>query len=139
MNITTHTIPSKNSYNLAFTLFKAEDQQSKNITILISPAMAVLQRYYKSFAEYLCNKSYNVLTFDHIGTGESPFDLKDKTVRYEDWATFDIELLIEWIENNLHTPIYYVAHSAGGQILGITPSAKKIKKIFIFNSLNCYL
>lgn len=134
MNITTHTIPSKNNYNLAFTLFKAEELQQKNITVLISPAMAVLQRYYKSFSEYLCNKGYNVLTFDHIGTGESPFDLKDKTVRYEDWATFDIELLIEWIEINLHTPIYYIAHSAGGQILGIAPSAKKVKKIFIINS-----
>lgn len=134
MTTTISIIPSKNNYDLSFTVFEPDDQELKNITILISPAMAVLQRYYKSFAEYLCNKGYNVLTFDHIGTGESKFDVKDSSIQYKDWATCDIELLVEWIEKNLQTPIYYIAHSAGGQLLGITPSAKKFEKIFIISS-----
>ena len=96
--------------------------------------MAVLQRYYEPFSEFLCIKGYYVITFDHVGTGKSQFNPKDKTISYEDWGKLDIELLISWIETNLKTEINYIAHSAGGQILGVTPSAKKFSKIFIISS-----
>ena len=134
MNITTDILIIKNNYKLSFTLYKPEDKLVKNITVLISPAMAVLQRYYKPFSEYLCNKGYYVITFDQIGTGESKFDPKDKDINYDDWGRLVIEMLINWIKTNLKTEIYYVAHSAGGQLLGIAPSSKMVSKIFIISS-----
>ena len=134
MDVSISTLKSKNNFDLSFTLFKNDPTSSKNITILIAPAMAVLQRYYRSFAEYLCLKGYNVITFDYLGIGESKININDKSINYEDWATYDITLLIDWIEINLHTKIYYIAHSAGGQLLGLSPSAKKLNKIFIISS-----
>lgn len=134
MDIAIHDSVIKNNYKLSFTLFKPERESAKSITILISPAMAVLQRYYRSFSEFLCTKGYYVITFDHIGTGDSKFDPKDNGVSYDDWGRLDIEMLIQWIETNLKTEIYYVAHSAGGQLLGLVPSAKNVSKIFIISS-----
>lgn len=134
MDISFHSITIKDNYNLSFTLFKPEREFTKNITILISPAMAVVQGYYKSFSEFLCIKGYNVITFDHIGTGNSQFNIKDKTISYEDWGKLDIELLTSWIKTSLNTEIIYIGHSSGGQLLGVTPSAKKFIKIFIISS-----
>ena len=134
MNTEIFSIKSKNGYNLLFTLFKHDSNTPKNATILIAPAMAVLQRYYRSFAEYLSLKGYNVITFDYLGIGESKIDIYDNTITYEDWAKYDITFLIDWIEQNLQTKIYYIAHSAGGQLLGLSPSAKKLNKIFIISS-----
>lgn len=86
MQINEEKISSKNNYLLSFTIFKPETDQKKNITVLIAPAMAVLQKYYWKFAEYVCEKGYNVITFDYLGIGKSKFDFKDKSVTYEDWG-----------------------------------------------------
>ena len=87
--------------------------------------MAVLQKYYKKFAEYLCEKGFNVITFDYLGIGESKFDLKDKTITYKDWGQ-NIDEILQWIHNNLKSEIFYLAHSAGGQLLGLAPSSSKL-------------
>jgi len=134
MKLTQQTISSKNSYKLSFTVFEPEKTDSKNITVLIAPAMAVLQKYYHKFAEYLCELGYHVVTFDYLGIGSSLFDFKDYSVTYQDWATYDITLLITWIKDNLKTEIYYIAHSAGGQLLGLTPANTNITKVFIISA-----
>lgn len=134
MHSAKYSLSSKNSYSVSFTLYKSEQALSKNITILIASAMAVPQRYYRYFSEYLCDKGYNVITFDYLGVGESLIHPKDRSVLYEDWGKYDVNLLINWIDENLKTPIYYIAHSAGGQILGLAPNSTKIAKIFIISS-----
>ena len=63
---TKHSLISKNNYRLSFTLFKPDEGNSNGITALIASAMAVPQHYYKSFAEYLIFKGYNVITFDYL-------------------------------------------------------------------------
>lgn len=39
--------------------------------IIMAGATGVSQRFYKRFAEYACNRGYNVLTMDYRGIGES--------------------------------------------------------------------
>lgn len=62
MDISPQNIAKKDNYNLSFALFKPVNEIMKNITILISLVMAVLQEYYRTFSEFLWKKGYNVIT-----------------------------------------------------------------------------
>lgn len=125
MRKTVQSLTSKNGYNLSFTLFETDSQVPTEKTVLIVPAMAVLQRYYEKFSEYLCNKGFNVITFDYLGIGESKINLKDKSITYQDWAG-NIDQILEWIDKRFKTEIVVIAHSAGGQLLGLVPLAEKL-------------
>lgn len=124
------TIPSKNGILLNYTEFHPDQSVKNNKAIIISPAMAVKQHYYKSFANHVCEMGFYVVTFNNIGVGKKKLD----DLNYYDWARFDLTIMINLVYDKKYDEIIYIAHSAGGQLLGLTPSYDKLSKIFIVNS-----
>lgn len=102
--------------------------------VVIGSALGVSQHYYKRFANYLVDQNYHVLTFDYRYTGDSSASFKSKDINLEDWGRQDIEAAIVFAEEKA-LPVYFVGHSIGGQLVGLAPSAKKLKKlVFVASS-----
>ncbi len=47
------------------------DRSNAKALVIVHPGTAVVQAFYKGFAEYLFNRGFSVLTYDYRGTGLS--------------------------------------------------------------------
>lgn len=85
--------------------------------------MGVPRRVYRAFASYLAERGFPVLTFDYCGiaASRSALSVRPKT-SIEDWARLDLPAAIEAAaEEQPGLPLVHLAHSVGGQILGLAP------------------
>ncbi len=65
--------------------------------VIVHPATAVVQGFYKGFAEYLYKRGFSVITYDYRGTGLS----KSGRVRLNkntmsDWIEQDVGCITAW-------------------------------------------
>ncbi len=123
----TFEVTTQDGYTIHGSYFSATHNGSK--TVLINSAVGVKRRYYDSFANFLANKGFSTVTFDYRGIGDSrPRSLKGFRAKMEDWGSHDIPCILEWIARLPETKdIYLVCHSAGGQLIGLTPGIKCVK------------
>lgn len=123
-------ISCKDSYQLAAQFYSAQDS-TKEYPILICPATGITKGFYHSFAEWLNQQGYNVLSFDFRGIGESLHgELKNSSASINDWGLLDIPAAIEALLNRTQAEkVIIIGHSAGGQLLGINPSYHKVAKV----------
>ncbi|MCP6570913.1 alpha/beta fold hydrolase, partial [Klebsiella pneumoniae] len=64
--------------------------------ILICAATGITKNFYHSFATWLSQQGYDVLSFDFRGIGESLHGaLKQRTASITYWGTLDIPALID--------------------------------------------
>ncbi len=98
--------------------------------LVVASATGVLQRYYQSYARFMADAGYAVLTFDYRGIGASrPARLRGVPFRMQDWGIHDLTAAIDYVGRTFPaTPVDYVGHSVGGQILGLSPSCVKIRR-----------
>ncbi|MFB6345485.1 MAG: alpha/beta fold hydrolase, partial [bacterium] len=113
------TVPATDDYQLAGTIYRPE-ATSKG-AIVITSAMAVARSFYQPFARWFADRGFSVLTFDYRGIGNSaPEDLRGFQGTVADWALKDIQGAINWMkEFTPDGPLYVIAHSIGGQIMGL--------------------
>jgi predicted alpha/beta hydrolase len=126
-------IRTDDDYLLGATLYSAGDSAK---LVLIIPASATPQRYYRRFALYLQDKGYNVLTFDYRGIGEflhGNIRLSEATM--SDWGKHDLRAVIDWTATK-YSHLYAVGHSVAGQILPLSGRADKFEKIYLVASQN---
>jgi predicted alpha/beta hydrolase len=85
--------------------------------------MGVSQDYYAEFAHWLAERGYSVVTFDYRGMGHSRHgSLRGFKADIFDWAKLDCSTAMEALEERFpDTPIYWIGHSLGGQILPFFP------------------
>lgn len=123
-------IRCKDGYQLAAQFYPATDN-TKQYPILICPATGITKVFYHAFAEWLNQQGYPVLSFDFRGIGESLHgELKHSTASINDWGTLDIPAAIETLLEKTHAEkVIIIGHSAGGQLLGITPNYQKVAKV----------
>ena len=96
--------------------------------------MGVTQDYYGALAKWLADKGFLAVTFDYYGMGSSlRGKLRDIDVDILQWARADCSAMIEALCARLpDTPLYWIGHSLGAQILPFTPNWTKVSKaIFI--------
>jgi len=131
-------IATPSGYPLSLTKFSANTP--KNKVALICSATGVLQGYYEKFASFLSSKNITTYTFDYAGIGASKKkNLKNFDVSLTNWATNDINSVLEYIKNtHPSAEIDCICHSIGGQILGLTPSNKYINNIILVASQSGY-
>lgn len=117
-------------FKLAGAFYTAEN--SKRL-LIIGSAFGVPYQYYKHIAHYFRENGISVLAFDYRGISHSKEGNMDaKDILMQHWGELDIEAAIQWaLENHSPDQIYYMGHSAGGQILGLAKSSPKISKIII--------
>jgi predicted alpha/beta hydrolase len=94
------------------TRFPAEGQAWG--TVLFANAMGVRQQFYAPFARFLAANGLHVVTFDYA--------VPHTDVTVTDWARRDIaEMLVEARAIAPRLPLFYMGHSLGGQLVGVTP------------------
>jgi predicted alpha/beta hydrolase len=93
---------------------------------VILPGTAIPRRFYRPLAAHLVEAGIAVLTFDYRGIGGSargPLRTEPATMR--DWGQLDIDAALRWLEGRYpQLPRTAIAHSFGGQALGLAPSAR---------------
>lgn len=92
--------------------------------VLLSGA-AIPQSFYSRFATYLSDRAIAVLTFDYRGIGRSRHEpLRKVRATMTEWAQRDIDGALGWLKERYPSlPRVAIAHSFGGQALGLAPSA----------------
>ncbi|MDR7017986.1 alpha/beta fold hydrolase [Acinetobacter sp. 3657] len=123
-------IDCKDGYQLAAQFYPAQ-VDSKNYPILICPATGITKTFYHSFAEWLSQRGYPVLSFDFRGIGESLHEpLKNSTASINDWGILDIPAAVDSLLHQTQSEkVIIIGHSAGGQLLGINPNYDKVAKV----------
>lgn len=124
------TITCKDGYTLGAKFYPSKEQ-SNHLPVLICPATGITMGFYHSFCEWLSQKNYNVLIFDFRGIGSSLHSsLRDSNASIQDWGQLDIPAAIEsLLTRTEQQQVILLGHSAGGQLLGITPNYRKVAKL----------
>lgn len=112
------------------------DTSTARAAVLVAPAMGVPQRFYSDFAEWLASHGLVVLSFDYRGIGASrpeamKHSLKGLRADVNTWAGCDAAAALAWLDAQLApaTPIHWLGHSLGGQIVGMVPNRDRISRI----------
>ncbi|WP_290654208.1 alpha/beta fold hydrolase [Idiomarina sp.] len=106
-------------------------QSTPIATVVIAAALGVKQRFYQPLAKWLSEQGYRVITFDYYGIGQS----LDKPIQQIDtdifaWAEQDIDAVLAYAaECKGEQPLFYLAHSLGGQLLALADNAVHIDKV----------
>ena len=134
-NFETLSITCIDGYSLSARFYPAvlssESTSSAKTPILISPATGIIKNFYHAFATWLTEQGHPVLTFDFRGIGESLHgSLKKSQASIQDWGQLDIPAAIDALLNKTGSDqVIMIGHSAGGQLLGITPNHAKVKQL----------
>jgi len=104
-----------------------------NSLLIIGSAFGVPRQYYKHFARFVAEQGISCLTFDYRGIGQSRDGVMPaKDMLMQHWGQLDLEGVIQFVEAKYQADeIYYLGHSAGGQILGLAPSSAKFRKVVL--------
>lgn len=104
--------------------------------IQFNSGTVIKKEFYLKFANYLANQGYIVLLFDYRGVGASRSkSLKTSSASISSWGIEDAPAVTDWIRNKYPTnKIHLVAHSMGGQILGLMDNWSVFDKIILLAS-----
>jgi predicted alpha/beta hydrolase len=137
ITIASVSIPTADGQRLAGTL--VSPRQPNGISVQINGATGVARRYYETFAGFLAQRGFTVLTFDYRGIGGSLPDPAAAAPRKLDWGRRDIPAAADFLA--ARTPGMrraMVCHSFGGQMLGLMPQAGKIDAVLAIASQHGY-
>jgi predicted alpha/beta hydrolase len=132
------TLRAADGYELAADHFTSN---SPKVAVVIASATGVPRRMYRQFAEFLAAHDVAVLTFDYRGIGGSrpSGSLRGFEATAEQWGTLDLEGAIAQLTSDYpHLPLVIVAHSIGGQLLGLAPSSNKASAAVFIASQSGY-
>lgn len=112
-------------YELAGEMFSAAQPRG---CVVLAGALGVPRGYYAAFAQGLANQGISVLTFDWRGSGDSRQGaVRGRHMRMVDWGRLDLEAALASALEQVHPEVFLVGHSAGGQLLGLAPSAARLR------------
>jgi predicted alpha/beta hydrolase len=133
-------VASTDGYPLAATVFWPARQEAAEQVVLICPAMGVRQTYYFEFAEFVAGRGVRVITFDYRGIGGSaPSRLRGFHGGLEDWGRRDMTAMIgEARRERPAARLSIVAHSVGGQILGLAANSGEVRDVLAFGAQSGY-
>lgn len=126
----TITFPADDGYELHGRWFEPAGEARG--VVLIVPAMATTAAYYATFASWLRDRGFAVMTFDYRGYGESldgPMrQVKNDLVR---WALDARDALDHAHVRAEGLPVTWLGHSLGGQVLAFADHTKADRAISV--------
>ena len=123
-------IPASDGFALASTVFHPVETNGRSVQIY--PATAVYRGIYTKYARYLASQGFRVVTFDYRGTGDSlTGSIRDFRGRMRHWGERDVLGVLRWTLANFpdDEPLA-VAHSVGGQILGLVEDVDRLERVW---------
>lgn len=132
-------LKTSDQFPLAVKLFEAKNPNGK--LLLINAATGVKQQVYFSFARYLSEEGFTVLTYDYRGINESkPEHLKGFKASMRIWGTEDFKTLTDFIQDQYpNFNKYVLGHSVGALILGMNPGSAIFKKFIFIATQDAYI
>jgi len=123
-------IPAKDGFLLDAELYASNQAESKGL-IIIHEGTALPKKLYQPYARFLASQGFEVVCYDYRGIGKSrPKSLKGFSASIIDWAQQDMVGVIDWAQQHYpKLPKYILAHSMGGQIVGLVENIDAIDKI----------
>lgn len=120
----------RDGVELAGTLYVP--QQSLKAAIIIAPATGIKRQFYAAFASFLAENGYAVLAYDNRGIGDSKQGrIQRSDISLQCWGEQDLAAAIQALKDHFPGVDYHLAgHSAGGQLIGLTPQAKDLTSVF---------
>jgi predicted alpha/beta hydrolase len=132
------TVPAGDDHPLGARVFEpasVEVAEKGGGTVIVFPATAVPQRFYRHFAAFLAGRGLRVVTFDYRGMGESrPPSLRGFEATMSDWALLDAAAVIAAVEAAHPGPWAGVGHSFGGQMLGLVDELRHARGMLLVAS-----
>jgi predicted alpha/beta hydrolase len=123
---------------LAATLF--EPPQSNGVAVQINSSSATPRQYYRAFATHLAKLGFTVLSYDYRGIGGSKSPAPgadDQSIVLS--GIHDQTAAADFLLTNYPGHVLtLVAHSLGGQIVGLTPRASQFKALFVMGTAQGY-
>lgn len=131
-------IPARDGYDLSAKLFQPT-AISKGF-VQIHCGTGIPQKLYANFAMHLAESGFTTLTFDYRGIAESsPKKLKGFKAKISDWGKLDMAGVLDWATSNFpKQKKIIVAHSMGGQMVGLMDNHQDIDKLFLIASSTGY-
>ncbi len=131
---------ANDGYELSGTLFHPAEERWNGEVILLAGAIGVEQSFYKDYAAFLAGEGFTVVTFDYRGIGASlRGPLRDVRANLLDWGERDIAAVIAWISSEYpEAKLLYVAHSAGGQLLGLARNNDRVAAMLMISAPSGY-
>lgn len=131
-------IAAKDGVEIDATFFDPEGKAKG--AVLIVAAMGAPQSYYRTFAQWLAAQGYLVATFDYRGMGRSRTGkMRDVKADILDWARLDTAAVLDALASRVPgSPLYWIGHSLGGQILPFVPNRERVAKAITVATGNGY-
>lgn len=126
-------IKCNDGFELVGTLYKPISIKG---AIIIAPATGIKRRFYNSFATYLTNNDYGVISFDNRGIGDSRKGSINKiNASLINWGKLDMSAALEELKKRFPNQSYHlIGHSAGGQLVGLMDNSLDLKSMLNFAS-----
>jgi predicted alpha/beta hydrolase len=126
----TITFPADDGYELHGRWF--EPAGVRRGVVVIVPAMATTAAYYATFASWLRDRGFAVMSFDYRGYGESlTGSLRDVDNDLVRWALDARDALEDVHVRAGGSPVTWIGHSLGGQVLPFTDHSKVDRAIHV--------
>ncbi|QRM87943.1 alpha/beta fold hydrolase [Lacinutrix sp. WUR7] len=136
-NVRSTLLKTTTGHTISVTIFSPE--KSNNKSIVISSATGVLQKYYSKFATHFSTLGFTVYTFDYYGIGKSKTkNIKQNTADLYTWALDQAAVIKFAKQEQLQHKITLVAHSIGGQLIGLNPEIHLVDSIVTIASQTGY-
>ncbi|MEM7035931.1 MAG: alpha/beta fold hydrolase [Bacteroidota bacterium] len=130
-------ITAYGGHNIHATFFPPPKQIES--VVLIVPGVGIRQRYYASMATYLAEHGMAAYTYDYHGIGASkPKRLRGFQTSVSAWAEKDTQGMLKQLRRaHPGKPLYILAHSGGGTVLGLATETQHADKILLVASPRC--
>ena len=138
MKIQDVTIPARDGYALSGQLF-TPDKKSRGF-VQIPSGTGIPQKLYANFAQHLAEQGYTALTFDYRGIAASgPKNLKGFQAKISDWGKLDMAGVLDWAKARYpEQKKIIIAHSMGGQMIGLMDNHRDIDQLVLIASSTGY-
>lgn len=112
------------------------------LAVLVAPATGVRSRLYLNFARALTEAGAACLLYDNRGIGDSApaAGLRGFEADLVSWGQLDFGAAVRQLEAALPgLPLAMVGHSAGAQLIGLSPEVLKLERILQVNASTGYI
>lgn len=116
------SIPATDGFDIAAIVL--EPHGEAKAAIQFSSGTGIKKEFYLKFARFLAEQGFIVVVYDYRGIGGSrPASLRGFEATTRDWGERDMPGVLNWLHWHYpHVKKFIIAHSMGGQLVGLMPN-----------------